>query len=143
MIVTEWQVSRNSWIIFFQYNFGGPLVCKKDGQTFLLGMLWGEFYCYTNRKQVFYRRLSSDLSWISTSLEYYIYHWTPNKGYWQMFCLYLLKLGLLSFQKVCRIHLFSWMSEHESHSILRLWLAARTIASFVFDGDCLKQFETV
>ena len=30
-----------------------------------------------------------------------------------------------------------------SHSILTLWLAARTIASFVFVGDCLKQFKTI
>ena len=30
-----------------------------------------------------------------------------------------------------------------SFSILRLWLAARTIASFVFVGDCLKQFKTI
>ena len=30
-----------------------------------------------------------------------------------------------------------------SRSILRFWLAARTIASFVFVGDCLKQFKTI
>ena len=54
-----------------------------------------------------------------------------------------LEETLLSFQKVCRIHFFSWMSEHDFTSILRLWLAARTIASFVFVGDCLKQFKTV
>ena len=30
-----------------------------------------------------------------------------------------------------------------SRSVLRLWLAAWTIASFVFVGDCLKQFKTI
>ena len=30
-----------------------------------------------------------------------------------------------------------------SRSVLRFWLAAWTIASFVFVGDCLKQFKTI
>ena len=51
---------------------------------------------------------------------------------------------LLSLQKVCRINFFCpGCLSMMSRSILRLGLAARTIASFVFVGDCLKLFKTI
>ena len=49
------------------------------------------------------------------------------------------KNTLLSFQIVCRIHFFSWCLSLMSRSILRLWLGAWTIASFVFVWNSLKQ----
>ena len=45
------------------------------------------------------------------------------------------QVNLLSFQKVCRINFFSWMSERDVTFYSQTLIGSWTIASFVFVGD--------